>query len=368
MLEYREHDPVRGRTLCQKHGNRFLLCTPPAMPLSTAELDFVAELPFSREPTVKAIEEVKFSLIHNRGCFGACHFCSLAFHQGRIVTSRSHASLLREAEMLTKLPDFKGYIHDVGGPTANFRAPACRKQTRAGSCPDRSCLTPKPCPHLNASHEDFLSLLRKLRALPGVKKVFVRSGIRYDFLMLAENSGGRAAQKTARGGSPLEELVKHHISGQLKVAPEHCADHVLDLMGKPRFAVYRAFAKRYETLNAKAGKKQFLVPYLISSHPGSRPEDAAELALTLKRMGRRPEQVQDFYPTPGTISTCMYHTGLDPRTMKPVYVAKTPHEKAVQRALLQWFLPQNRQLATEGLRKAGRADLVPVLLPAKRGK
>ena len=359
MLEYREHDPVRGRTLCQRHGDRFLVCAPPAAPLSPAELDFAAGLPYTREPAVKAIEEVRFSLIHNRGCFGGCHFCSLAFHQGRTVTSRSHASLLREAEALTGLPDFKGYIHDVGGPTANFRAPACKKQTRAGSCADRQCLTPKPCPNLDASHEDFLSLLRKLRALPGVKKVFIRSGIRYDYLMLAETD-------TKRGGSPLEELVKHHISGQLKVAPEHCVGHVLDLMGKPRFAAYRAFAKRYDALNAKAGKKQFLVPYLISSHPGSRPEDAAELALTLKRMGRRPEQVQDFYPTPGTISTCMYHTGLDPRTMKPVYVAKTPHEKAMQRALLQWFLPQNRQLVIEGLRKAGRADLIPVLLPARR--
>ncbi|MDR0324521.1 MAG: YgiQ family radical SAM protein [Oscillospiraceae bacterium] len=355
MLEHREHDPVRGRALCQPHGKRFLVCAPPAMPLSAAELDFVAELPYTRMPAGKDTEEVQFSLIHNRGCFGACNFCSLAFHQGRIVTSRSHTSLLREAEFLTKLPGFKGYIHDVGGPTANFRRPACAKQMKAGTCADRQCLTPKACPSLDASHDDYLSLLRKLRALPGVKKVFVRSGIRYDFLMLDKS------------GRCMEELVEHHISGQLKVAPEHCRDHVLDLMGKPRFAAYRAFAKRYETLNAEAGKKQFLVPYLISSHPGSRPEDAAELALTLKRMGRRPEQVQDFYPTPGTISTCMYHTGLDPRTMKPVYVAKTPHEKAMQRALLQWFLPQNRKLVLEGLQKAGRTDLIPVLLSGKKG-
>ncbi|MCL2002540.1 MAG: YgiQ family radical SAM protein [Oscillospiraceae bacterium] len=357
MLEHREHDPVRGRTLCQPAGKKFLVCAPPALPLTTAELDFAAELPFTREPAVKAAEEVRFSLIHNRGCFGGCNFCSLAFHQGRTVTARSHASLLREAEGLTKLPGFKGYIHDVGGPTANFRRPACKKQTQSGSCADRQCLTPKPCPALDASHEDYLALLRKLRALPGVKKVFIRSGIRYDFLLLDQS------------GRFMEELVSHHISGQLKVAPEHCQDHVLDLMGKPRFSAFRAFAKRYETQNLKAGKKQFLVPYLISSHPGSRLEDAVELALTLKKMGRRPEQVQDFYPTPGTISTCMYHTGLDPRTMKPVFTAKSPHEKAMQRALLQWFLPQNRKLAAEGLRLAGRPDLIPVLLgPFKRVK
>jgi uncharacterized radical SAM protein YgiQ len=349
-LEYREHDPVRGRTLCQLHGQKFLVCTPPAMPLTTAELDFVAELPFTRTPESKCTEEVQFSLIHNRGCFGGCNFCSLAFHQGRIVSSRSHASLLREAERLTGLPGFKGYIHDVGGPTANFRRPACKKQVKTGSCADRQCLTPKPCPNLDASHEDYLSLLRKLRALQGVKKVFIRSGIRYDYLMLDKS------------GRFIEELVENHISGQLKVAPEHCCDHVLDTMGKPRFGAFKAFAKRYEALNKKAGKKQFLIPYLISSHPGSRIEDAIELALTLKRMGRHPEQVQDFYPTPGTVSTCMYHTGFDPRTMKPVYVAKTPHEKAMQRALLQWFLPQNRKLVLEGLRQAGRMDLIPVLL------
>ncbi|MCL1806314.1 MAG: YgiQ family radical SAM protein [Oscillospiraceae bacterium] len=356
MLEYREHDPIRGRTLCQSHSNRFLVCTPPAMPLSAAELDAVAELPFTRLPVSKETEEIQFSLIHNRGCFGGCNFCSLAFHQGRIISSRSHASLLREAEKLTQMPGFKGYIHDVGGPTANFRHPACKKQMKSGSCPDRHCLTPKPCPNLDASHADYLILLQKLRALPGVKKVFVRSGIRYDYLMLDKS------------GHCMEELVKHHISGQLKVAPEHCRDHVLDLMNKPRFAAYRAFCKKYEALNSKAGKKQFLVPYLISSHPGSRLEDAVELALTLKRMGRRPEQVQDFYPTPGTISTCMYHTGLDPRTMKPVYAAKTPHEKAMQRALLQWFLPQNRKLVLEGLRQAGREDLIPVLLGGVRMK
>jgi uncharacterized radical SAM protein YgiQ len=355
-LEYREHDPIRGRTLCQPHGKRFLVCAPPAMPLTTAELDFVAELPFTRIGPAALTEEVRFSLIHNRGCFGGCNFCSLAFHQGRIVSSRSHASLLREAKMLTKLPGFKGYIHDVGGPTANFRRPACKKQLKHGACAGKQCLTPEPCQSLDASHEDYLSLLRKLRTLPGVKKVFIRSGIRYDYMLLDKS------------GRFMEELIEHHISGQLKVAPEHCCDHVLGYMGKPRFAAYRAFAKRYEKLNAKAGKKQFIVPYLISSHPGSRIEDAVELALMLKKMGRRPEQVQDFYPTPGTISTCMYHTGLDPRTMKPVCVSKTPHEKAIQRALLQWFLPQNRKLVLEGLRQAGRADLIRVLLPDQSRK
>lgn len=361
-IEYREHDPIRGKALCQQHGDRFLVCYPPAMPLSRKELDSVAELPYTRLPDpsytqpVPAIEEVRFSLIHNRGCFGACNFCSLAFHQGRIITSRSHESLLREAEALTKLPDFKGFIHDVGGPTANFRHPACKKQAKSGACANRNCLTPEPCPSLEASHNDFMALLRKLRAIPGIKKVFVRSGIRFDYLML--DGSGRV----------LPELVEHHISGQLKVAPEHCVDRVLDTMGKPRFAVYRAFQKQYENANKKAGKKQFLVPYLISSHPGSRLEDAIELALTLKRMGKRPEQVQDFYPTPGTISTCMYHTGLDPRTMKPVYTAKTSKDKAMQRALLQWFLPQNRSLVREALRVAGREDLVPVLLSVKHGR
>jgi uncharacterized radical SAM protein YgiQ len=356
MTEHREHDPFRGRTLCQRHGKKYLICTPPAMPLSTAELDFVAELPFTRSGPLELTEEVKFSLIHNRGCFGGCNFCSLAFHQGRIVSSRSHESLLREAVKLTGMPDFKGYIHDVGGPTANFRKPACKKQLKRGACANRQCLTPEPCPDIDASHEDYLALLRKLRALPGVKKVFVRSGIRYDFMML--DKSGRFA----------EELTAHHVSGQLKVAPEHCADHVLGYMGKPGFSVYRAFAKRFENLSGKAGKKQFLVPYLISSHPGSRLEDAVELALTMKKMRRRPEQVQDFYPTPGTVSTCMYYTGIDPRTMKPVYVAKTPHEKAMQRALLQWFLPQNRRLVVEAMQSSGRAALIPVLLGDKPGK
>jgi uncharacterized radical SAM protein YgiQ len=351
MTGHREHDPIRGRLLSQADGKRYLICTPPAMPLTVQELDFVAGLPYTREGM--ETEEVGFSIIHNRGCFGGCNFCSLAFHQGRIVSSRSHASVLREAEALTKLPGFKGYIHDVGGPTANFRHPACKKQLKEGTCAHRHCLTPKPCPDLDTSHADYMALLRKLRAIPGVKKVFVRSGIRYDFLMYDKKGKG------------MEELITHHISGQLKVAPEHCRDHVLKKMNKPPFSLYLEFAKRYGELNRKAGKKQFLVPYLISSHPGSRLEDAAELALTLKKLGKRPEQVQDFYPTPGTISTCMYYTGLDPLTMRPVFTAKTPHEKAMQRALLQWFLPQNRRLVLDGLRQAGREDLIPVLLGRK---
>lgn len=352
MLEYREHDPIRGRTLVQKHGNRYLICTPPAKPLTTAELDEVAEYPYTRLPDpsysepIPSIEEVRFSLIHNRGCFGSCHFCSLAFHQGRMISTRSHQSLLHEAEELIKLPDFKGYIHDVGGPTANFRHNACKKQAQRGSCADRSCLTPKPCPALNTSQEDYLTLLRKLRVLPGVKKVFVRSGIRFDYLL---TDGNKVL---------LDELIAHHISGQLKVAPEHCVDTVLEYMGKPSFDVFRKFSLLYAEKNRNAGKKQFLVPYLISSHPGATLQDAISLAETLHRMNRRPEQVQDFYPTPGTLSTCMYYTGLDPRTMLPLYVARTAEEKSMQRALMQWFLPQNRALVLSALKKSGRTDLI----------
>ena len=352
MLQYEQHDHVRGKTVCQAHGGRWLVCYKPAKPLTTQELDRAAELPYTRLPDPKytqpvpSIEEVRFSVIHNRGCFGGCNFCSLAFHQGREVSVRSHESLLREVEMLAKQPDFKGYIHDVGGPTANFRHPSCKKQQKHGMCPGKNCLTPEPCANLDASHDDFLTLLRKLRAVPGIKKVFVRSGIRYDYLLL---------DKT---GKCLREMVEHHISGQLKIAPEHCVDSVLDMMGKPHWDKYAKFSELYERLNQRAGKKQFLVPYLISSHPGSRLEDAVRLAETLHRMGRRPEQVQDFYPTPGTLSTCMYYTGLDPRTMKPVYAAKTSRDKALQRALLQWFLPKNRPLVLQALREAGREDLI----------
>ena len=366
--EYAEHDAVRGRALFQRHGERYLLVNPPAAPLETAELDALAALPFTREAHpmydelggVPALEEVRFSIIHNRGCFGGCSFCSLAFHQGRAVTARSHESVLREAEAMTRHPLFKGYIHDVGGPTANFRHPSCRKQAKAGLCPDRSCLAPAPCPNLDADHGDYIALLRKLRALPGVKKVFVRSGVRFDYVM-------------AEGKEEfLRELTKYHVSGQLKVAPEHCVDGVLDRMGKPHNAVFEAFCQKYAALNGKLGKEQYLVPYLMSSHPGSTLRDAVLLAVYLKERGIRPRQVQDFYPTPGTLSTCMYWTGLDPRTMEKVYVPRSYREKELQRALLQWFDPSRRALVLEALKKARREDLIGygphcLLRPEKAG-
>jgi uncharacterized radical SAM protein YgiQ len=327
---------------------------PPAMPLSRAELDRVAELPYTREVHpmyealggVPAIEEVRFSVIHNRGCFGGCNFCALAFHQGRMVTSRSHESVIREVTQMTKHPLWKGYVSDVGGPSANFRHPSCAQQLKNGMCANRSCLAPTPCRNIDADHSDYLALLRKLRAIPGVKKVFVRSGIRYDYMLCD------------RKGDFFAELVKYHISGQLKVAPEHCIDSVLDYMGKPHIDVYERFMEKYRSLNARYDKEQYVVPYLMSSHPGSTLESAIALALYLKKTGRRPEQVQDFYPTPGTVSTCMYYTGLDPRTMEPVYVPRTPEEKAMQRALLQFQNPANRRLVLEALRKAGREDLI----------
>ena len=353
-VEDAEHDPVRGRTLAQKHGERWLVVNPPAMPLSTAELDRVAELPYTREVHpmydslggVPAIEEVRFSVIHNRGCFGGCNFCALAFHQGRMVTSRSHESVIREVEAMTHHPLWKGYVSDVGGPSANFRHPSCQKQLKAGMCANRSCLAPTPCPNIDADHSDYLALLRKLRKIPGVKKVFVRSGIRYDY-MLCDKSGDFFA-----------ELVRYHISGQLKVAPEHCIDYVLDYMGKPHIDVYERFMERYKKLNQRYDKEQYVVPYLMSSHPGSTLKSAVALAEFLHRTGRRPEQVQDFYPTPGTISTCMYYTGIDPRDMSEVYVARSAHEKAMQRALLQYTIPANRHLVIEALRAAGREDLI----------
>ena len=353
-VEYAEHDPVRGKAILQKHDKRWLLVNPPAMPLSTKELDRVAELPYTRQyhPMYEAmggvpgLEEVKFSVIHNRGCFGGCNFCALAFHQGRMVTSRSHESVIREVTALTKLPDFKGYINDVGGPSANFRHPSCQKQLKYGMCADKRCLAPTPCKNIDADHSDYLSLLRKLRAIPGVKKVFVRSGIRYDYMLEDKNQEFFA------------ELVKYHISGQLKVAPEHCIDSVLDYMGKPHIGVYEQFMDRYRRLNDRYSKEQYVVPYLMSSHPGSTLQDAVALAQYLNRLGRQPEQVQDFYPTPGTISTCMYYTGIDPTTMQRVYVAKTPHEKAMQRALLQWKRPDKRKLVIEALKEAGREDLI----------
>ncbi len=353
-IEYAEHDPVRGRALIQEHDGRYLIVNPPAMPLETKELDRVAELPYTKqyhpmyEPLggVPAIEEVKFSVIHNRGCFGGCNFCALAFHQGRMVTSRSHESIIREVTALTKFPDFKGYINDVGGPSANFRHHSCKKQAKCGMCADRRCLAPTPCPNLDADHSDYLALLRKLRQIPGVKKVFVRSGIRYDYMLEDKNDDFFA------------ELVKYHISGQLKVAPEHCIDGVLDYMGKPHIDVYEKFMDKYKKMNNRFSKEQYVVPYLMSSHPGSTLADAVALAEYLNKKGRQPEQVQDFYPTPGTVSTCMYYTGIDPMTMKSVYVAKTFHEKAMQRALLQWKRPDKRKLVIEALKEAGREDLI----------
>ena len=353
-IEYREHDPVRGKAIIQEHDGRYLIVNPPMMPLETKELDRVAELPYVRtyhpmyeaEGGVPAIEEVRFSVIHNRGCFGGCNFCALAFHQGRMVTSRSHESVIREVTELTKLPDFKGYINDVGGPSANFRHHSCKKQAKFGMCPDKRCLAPTPCPNLDADHSDYLALLRKLRSIPGVKKVFVRSGIRYDYMLEDKNDDF------------FTDLVRYHISGQLKVAPEHCIDGVLDYMGKPHIEVYERFMDKYRRLNDRYSKEQYVVPYLMSSHPGSTLGDAVALAEYLNKKGRQPEQVQDFYPTPGTVSTCMYYTEIDPMTMKQVYVAKSFHEKAMQRALLQWKRPDKRKLVIEALKEAGREDLI----------
>ncbi len=354
MAEYDEHDAVSGRAVVQPHGDRYLIVNPPAAPLDTAELDALAELPFTREPHpmydalggVPAIEEVRYSVIHNRGCFGACNFCSLAFHQGRTVTARSADSVVREVERMTKHPLFKGYVHDVGGPTANFSHPSCKKQLEKGMCRGRGCLWPKPCPNLDADESDYLALLRRLRKINGVKKVFIRSGIRFDY-MLCDKSGEFFA-----------ELTKYHVSGQLKVAPEHCVDAVLTRMGKPPAAVFEKFMARYASLSERYGKKQFLVPYLMSSHPGSTLADAVKLAEYLRAHDLRPEQVQDFYPTPGTLSTCMYYTGLDPRDMSKVYVPRSQHEKDMQRALLQWYRPEKRELVEEALRRAHRADLI----------
>ena len=353
-IEYEEHDPIRGKAVCQRHGSHLLVVNPPAMPLGRDELDAVARLPYAREVHpmydslggVAAIEEVRFSVTHNRGCFGGCNFCSLAFHQGRMITSRSHESVVREVEIFTRDPKFKGYVHDVGGPSANFRHPSCKSQLKNGMCKNRSCLAPTPCKNLDPSHADYLALLRKVRAVPGVKKVFIRSGIRYDYMLSEKN------------GEFFSQLVKHHVSGQLKVAPEHCSARVLDYMGKPHFDVYERFRDKYQRLNQRYGLEQYLVPYLMSSHPGCTLNDAVDLAVFLNRTGRQPEQVQDFYPTPGTLSTCMWYTELDPRTMEPVYVAKSPHDKALQRALLQWKRPEKRRLVVEALHRAGRTDLI----------
>ncbi len=361
-------DPFSAHALIEEYPHDvFVVQNPPSEPLTTEEMDAVYALPYERtwhpsydaQGGIPAFSEVKFSLISNRGCIGDCSFCALNFHQGRIIQARSHESILAEAQALCDEPDFKGYIHDVGGPTANFRIPACEKQLTHGACTNKRCLSPVPCKQLRVTHEDYLELLRKLRALPKVKKVFVRSGIRFDYAMLDPDH------------TFIRELVEHHVSGQLKVAPEHISDSVLSIMGKPSRAVYDEFVREYERINRKLGKKQYLVPYLMSSHPGSTLTEAVELAEYCRDLGYNPEQVQDFYPTPSTISTCIYFTGVDPRTMKPVYVPKSPHEKAMQRALIQYRNPRNRDLVREALRKAGRTDLIGygekcLVRPAKR--
>ena len=354
-VQYQNTDAFTGKTLLEQYpGQTYVVQNPPQKPLTMQEMDDIYELPYMRtyHPSyeekggVPAISEIKFSLISNRGCFGGCNFCALTFHQGRTVQVRSHDSIIKEAHLLTKEPDFKGYIHDVGGPTANFRHPSCEKQMTHGVCKDKQCLFPKPCPNLNADHSDYLALLRKLRELPGVKKVFIRSGIRFDYLLAEQDD------------TFLEELVTHHVSGQLKVAPEHISDTVLSKMGKPGRSIYEQFVRKYDKMNKAKGKKQFLVPYLMSSHPGSTLKEAIELAEYLRDIGYMPEQVQDFYPTPSTMSTVMYYTGIDPRNGKKVYVCKNPHEKAMQRALIQYRNPKNYDLVYEALKKAGREDLI----------
>ncbi|MCU6685451.1 YgiQ family radical SAM protein [Dorea acetigenes] len=354
--QYCNTDPFSGKRLAEPYqdAHLYVVQNPPSKPLSQEEMDDVYAYPYMRtyhpsyekDGGVPAITEVKFSLTSNRGCFGGCSFCALTFHQGRILQTRSHESLIREAKLLIQDKDFKGYIHDVGGPTANFRQPSCQKQLTLGVCKEKQCLFPKPCRNLKVSHEDYIILLRKLKALPGVKKVFIRSGIRFDYVMADKDDAF------------LRELCKDHVSGQLKVAPEHVSDVVLRKMGKPENSVYQAFVKKYKQMNQQLGKNQFLVPYLMSSHPGSGLKEAVELAEHIRDLGYMPEQVQDFYPTPSTISTCMYYTGVDPRNMEPVYVPKNPHEKAMQRALIQYRDPKNYQLVLEALKKAGRMDLV----------
>lgn len=354
-VQYCNTDPFLGKRLVEPYKNNlFVVQNPPAKPLSEEDMDYTYSLPYMRnyhpsyeeQGGIPAVREIKFSLINNRGCFGACSFCALTFHQGRIIQARSHESLIEEAKLLTEEPDFKGYIHDVGGPTADFRFPACEKQMTKGACPNKQCLFPEPCKNLRTDHTDYIELLRKLRNLPKVKKVFIRSGIRFDYVLADP------------GKKFLKELCEYHVSGQLKVAPEHVADKVLSKMGKPENKVYRQFVKEYNDMNGRLGKKQYLVPYLMSSHPGSGLSEAIELAEYLRDLGYMPEQVQDFYPTPSTISTCMYYTGYDPRTMEKVYVPTNPHEKAMQRALIQYRNPKNYELVVEALKLAGRTDLI----------
>lgn len=353
-IQYDQQDEVYGKTVIQRHGNRMLVQTPPAITLTQQEMDSVYALPFMRayHPSYEAlggvpgIQEVEFSITHNRGCFGYCNFCSIALHQGRKVTSRSECSVVEEAELLAKMKNFKGYIHDVGGPTANFRKPSCQKQLTSGLCKGKKCLAPEPCKKLEVNHTEYLNLLRRIRKIKGVKRVFVRSGIRFDYLMKDENK------------EFLRELVEHHVSGQLKVAPEHCSPQVLDKMGKPRIEAYERFQKEFYKITKALGKEQYLVPYLMSSHPGSTIKDAIELALFLKQNKIHPEQVQDFYPTPATLSTCMFYTGLDPYTLEKVYVPKSAEEKAAQRALLQYYKPENRRIIIDTLKRIDRTDLI----------
>lgn len=354
LIQYNNTDAITAKTLIEKYKNYYVVQNPPSLPLSRSELDSVYALNYERnyhpiyekQGGIPAIEEVKFSITSNRGCFGSCNFCALAFHQGRVLQSRSHLSIIAEAEKMTWDHNFKGYIHDVGGPTANFRQAACDKQSKYGVCRDKQCLFPTPCKQLKIDHKDYLNLLTKLRTIPKVKKVFIRSGIRYDYLIYDKDE------------TFFEQLCKYHISGQLKVAPEHVSSYVLEKMGKPKKEIYDKFIKKYKQINEKLGMKQYIVPYLMSSHPGSDLKAAIELAEYLRDIGHMPEQVQDFYPTPGTLSTCMYYTELDPRTMTKVYVPKSPHEKAMQRALMQYRKPQNYDLVYEALKKANRLDLV----------
>ncbi len=354
QLQSENTDPFNGKRLAEQYDTVYVVQNPPSPPLTQEEMDDVYDLPYMRtwHPMydaaggIPAISEVKFSLISNRGCFGGCNFCALTFHQGRILQTRSHESILKEAKQMTEEKDFKGYIHDVGGPTANFRHPSCRKQLERGVCKHRQCLFPEPCPNLYVDHKDYIALLRKVRALPRVKKVFVRSGVRFDYVVADKSDVF------------LRELVQYHISGQLKVAPEHVSDNVLQALGKPRHAVFEEFVRRYKAMNKQCGMDQYLVPYLMSSHPGCRMKDAVKLAEYLRDIGHQPEQVQDFYPTPSTVSTCMYYTGVDPRTMQPIYVPKDPHEKAMQRALMQFRAPRNRDLVEEALHIAHREDLI----------
>ena len=354
-LQYRNTDPFTARPLAEDYGTRgYVIQNPPSRPLTTQEMDDVYDLPYTgtwhpmydTAGGIPALEEVRFSLTSNRGCFGGCSFCALTFHQGRILQTRSHESIVREAEKMTRDPLFKGYIHDVGGPTADFRQPSCQKQLTKGVCTDRQCLFPKPCGNLTADHRDYVTLLRTLRRVPGVKKVFIRSGVRFDYVM------------ADRSREFLHELVKHHVSGQLRVAPEHVSDQVLYYMGKPRHEVYQSFLKAFEQENKKAGQEQYAVPYFMSSHPGCTLKEAVKLAEYVRDLGFTPEQVQDFYPTPSTLSTCMYYTGIHPLTKEKVYVPRDPHEKEIQRALMQYKNPANRALVMEGLRRAGREDLI----------